>query len=120
MNAMNRIARALPILVVGALALTGCDLDLTDPNNPSEDDVLGSISGILQVAVGLQAEYGNEQVDPVYVAALASVGHYLLLVKADLRDPLFYLAILLLLMLVRLPPVARQLSGLRTAARSAR
>jgi len=56
----------------------------------------------------------------VYVAALASVGHYLLLVKADLRDPLFYLAILLLLMLVRLPPVARQLSGLRTAARSAR
>jgi hypothetical protein len=72
MNAMNRIARALPILVVGALALTGCDLDLTDPNNPSEDDVLGSISGVLQVAVGLQAEYGNEQVDPVYVAALVA------------------------------------------------
>ncbi|HSS66355.1 MAG TPA: protein-methionine-sulfoxide reductase heme-binding subunit MsrQ [Gammaproteobacteria bacterium] len=56
----------------------------------------------------------------VYVAALASVGHYLLLVKADLRDPLFYLAILLLLMLLRLPPLARQLSGLRPAASSAR
>lgn len=56
----------------------------------------------------------------VYIAALASVGHYLLLVKADLRDPLFYLAILLLLMLLRLPPVARQLSGLRPAASSAK
>lgn len=52
----------------------------------------------------------------VYVAALASVGHYLLLVKADLRDPLFYLAIFLLLMLLRLPPVARQISGLRSSA----
>ena len=56
----------------------------------------------------------------VYLATLASVGHYLLLVKADLRDPLFYLAIFLLLMLTRLPPVARQLSGLRPAARSVR
>lgn len=52
----------------------------------------------------------------VYVASLASVGHYLLLVKADLRDPLFYLVILLLLMLLRLPPVAKQLSALRAAS----
>jgi len=72
MKAMNRFSRALPILAFGVLALTGCDLDLTDPNNPSEDDVLGSISGVLQVAVGLQAEYGNELVDPVYVAALVA------------------------------------------------
>ncbi len=56
----------------------------------------------------------------VYVAALASVGHYLLLVKADLRDPLFYLVILLLLMLLRVPPVAKQLSSLRPAAKSVR
>ena len=56
----------------------------------------------------------------IYLAALASVGHYLLLVKADLRDPLFYLIIFLLLMLLRLPPVAKQLSGIRPAARSVR
>ena len=56
----------------------------------------------------------------VYLATLASVGHYLLLVKADLRDPLFYLIIFLLLMLLRAPPVAKQLSGLRPAARSVR
>lgn len=94
MRAMNRIARALPILVVGALALTGCDLDLTDPNNPSEDDVLGSISGVLQVAVGLQAEYGNEQVDPVYVAALvadevgAGAATFQNLQEVDAGDPI--------------------------------
>jgi len=52
----------------------------------------------------------------VHVATLASVGHYLLLVKADLRDPLFYLVIALLLMLLRFPPVAKQLSGLRSAS----
>ena len=56
----------------------------------------------------------------VYLATLASVGHYLLLVKADLRDPLFYLIIFLLLMLLRAPPVAKQLSGLRPAERSVR
>lgn len=56
----------------------------------------------------------------VYLATLASVGHYLLLVKADLRDPLFYLGIFLLLMLLRLPPVAKQLSSLRPAARTLR
>jgi sulfoxide reductase heme-binding subunit YedZ len=54
----------------------------------------------------------------VYLATLASAGHYLLLVKADLRDPLFYLVIFLLLMLMRLPPVARQLSGLRLPGKS--
>jgi sulfoxide reductase heme-binding subunit YedZ len=56
----------------------------------------------------------------VYVAAVASVGHYLLLVKADLRDPLLYLVIFLALMLLRVPPVAKQLSGLRPAASSAK
>jgi sulfoxide reductase heme-binding subunit YedZ len=49
----------------------------------------------------------------VYVAALASVGHFVLLVKADLLLPLTYLAILLLLLLLRLPVVAKRLPDLR-------
>jgi sulfoxide reductase heme-binding subunit YedZ len=49
----------------------------------------------------------------VYVAALASVGHFVLLVKADLLLPLIYLAILLLLLLLRLPVVAKRLPDLR-------
>ncbi len=54
----------------------------------------------------------------VYLATLASVGHYLLLVKADLRDPMFYLVIFVLLMLLRAPPVSRHLSGLRSTSSS--
>lgn len=49
----------------------------------------------------------------VYVAALASVGHFVLLVKADLLSPLTYLVILLLLLLLRLPVVAKRLPNLR-------
>jgi len=72
MNRKHRVGTVLPALLVGALALTACDLDLTDPNNPTETEVVGSISGVLQIAVGLQAEYGNEIVDPIMVAALVS------------------------------------------------
>ncbi len=56
----------------------------------------------------------------VYIAALASVGHFALLVKADLLQPLNYLAILLLLLLLRVPLVAKRLPNLRRLqARSA-
>lgn len=44
-----------------------------------------------------------------YLAALAGVLHFLWLVKADLREPLIYAALLALLLAARLPPVARRL-----------
>ena len=51
----------------------------------------------------------------VYVAALAGVLHFWWLVKADVREPLFYAAFFAILMLVRLRPVANRLSRLRNA-----
>lgn len=51
----------------------------------------------------------------VYVAALAGVLHFWWLVKADVREPLFYAAFLALLMVLRVPPVAIRLSRLRNA-----
>ena len=53
-----------------ALTLGACDLDLTDPNNPNEVDVITDPTGLKMVGIGLQAEYGNEVVDPIYVDAL--------------------------------------------------
>lgn len=53
-----------------AITLSACDLDLTDPNNPNEEDVITDPTGLKMVGVGLQAEYGNELVDPIYVDAL--------------------------------------------------
>jgi sulfoxide reductase heme-binding subunit YedZ len=50
----------------------------------------------------------------VYPAALLSVGHFLLLVKADTREPLLYGAAVVLLLIVRLPGARRVLSKLRS------
>ncbi len=55
----------------------------------------------------------------VYLAALAAILHFIWLVKADLREPLLYLAVFALLMLARVPTVSRRLGRLgrlRTAA----
>jgi sulfoxide reductase heme-binding subunit YedZ len=51
-----------------------------------------------------------------YVAAAGGVLHFLWLVKADLREPLIYLGILLLLFLARIPAVAKYLARIRTPA----
>ena len=51
-----------------------------------------------------------------YVAAAGGVLHFLWLVKADLREPLIYLGILLLLFLARIPAVAQRLAKIRTPA----
>jgi sulfoxide reductase heme-binding subunit YedZ len=50
-----------------------------------------------------------------YAAALAGVLHFLWLVKADVREPLVYMAVFALLMLARVPPVSRRLSRRRPA-----
>ena len=49
-----------------------------------------------------------------YFAAAAGVAHFIWLVKADLREPLIYLAILITLMLLRLAPVVRLIQAMRT------
>jgi sulfoxide reductase heme-binding subunit YedZ len=51
-----------------------------------------------------------------YLAAFAAILHFLWLVKADLREPLLYLAIFAVLMFARIPPVSRRLARLRPAA----
>lgn len=55
----------------------------------------------------------------VYLATLGAVLHFLWLVKADMREPLIYLAILLVLLLARMPSVAGWLAKLRGSARGA-
>jgi len=51
-----------------------------------------------------------------YVAATGGVLHFLWLVKADLREPLIYLGILLLLFIARVPAVAQRLTKARAPA----
>lgn len=51
----------------------------------------------------------------VYAIGVLGVLHYLWLVKADLREPLLYAAILALLLVLRVPAVARRITSARTA-----
>ena len=49
----------------------------------------------------------------VYLAAILAVVHFVWLVKADIREPLVYGAILALLLALRLAPVRRAVASLR-------
>jgi starch-binding outer membrane protein, SusD/RagB family len=55
-----------------SIAATACDLDLQDPNIPTEEEVISSPQTLAQVAVGLQAEYSNQLAAPVYVTGLVT------------------------------------------------
>ncbi|MBD0321534.1 MAG: hypothetical protein ICV87_14455 [Gemmatimonadetes bacterium] len=68
MNAYKTIAVSL----AGVLALGACTLDFENPNEPTETDVFSTAEGIRTVAVGLQAEYGNQISEPIYVTGLVT------------------------------------------------
>jgi sulfoxide reductase heme-binding subunit YedZ len=50
----------------------------------------------------------------VYVAAVLAIIHFVWLVKADIREPLMYGAVVALLLVLRLPPVRRTISAIRS------
>jgi len=47
------------LVLAAAAAVTGCSLDLTNPNAPQEEDVLRDPELILTTAVGLQSQYAD-------------------------------------------------------------
>lgn len=67
----RNIFKAVLLLALAA-GVSACDMDLTDPNNPDETQAIGTVAGLKQLGVGLQALYANELVDPVYVSALVT------------------------------------------------
>jgi starch-binding outer membrane protein, SusD/RagB family len=46
-------------VLLGALSLAGCDLTRLNPNAPTEERILGSREGIVNVAIGLQRRYAD-------------------------------------------------------------
>lgn len=52
--------RGLFLLLLGlGVSITGCDLDISNPNNPSEEQVQTTREGIISLAVGLQQFYAS-------------------------------------------------------------
>jgi starch-binding outer membrane protein, SusD/RagB family len=66
------IIRSFVVTAVATVLLStaGCELDLNDPNTPTEEEVISSAATIAQIAVGLQAEYSNQFDAPVYVTGM--------------------------------------------------
>ena len=70
---MSNQRALLPLLLLLAVfATSACDLDLQDPNRPTEDEVFRSPEGIQQVAIGMQATYADYIRNPIWVVGLVS------------------------------------------------
>jgi hypothetical protein len=59
MNFLNHGRGARALLVAALAATAGCDLDLTNPNAPLEEDVLTDPELVLTTAVGIQKQYAD-------------------------------------------------------------
>jgi len=60
---------AAALLMLGTAA---CDLDLQDPNIPTEEEVISSPATLAQVVLGLQAEYSGQLADPITTTAMVT------------------------------------------------
>ncbi|HEV2149468.1 MAG TPA: RagB/SusD family nutrient uptake outer membrane protein [Longimicrobiaceae bacterium] len=59
-------------LLAAALAGTGCELDLTNPNSPVEEEVVNNPEGIIALAVGMQGQYASSVLTFVRAPALVT------------------------------------------------
>jgi hypothetical protein len=59
-------------LLFAAIVSGGCDLDLSDPNSPTEEVVFGEGQNLVLVAIGLQAEAAAMIGPQVFVTSLAA------------------------------------------------
>ncbi|MFN2398059.1 MAG: RagB/SusD family nutrient uptake outer membrane protein [Gemmatimonadaceae bacterium] len=64
---------ALTLLASGlgfTAGLTGCDLDTTNPNAPTQESAVNSTEGLINIGVGLQARFGSSTGALIYAAGL--------------------------------------------------
>jgi hypothetical protein len=71
MTTLLRFARGAAALVLCAGA-GACELDLTNPNAPSSEQVVTSADGVLAVTVGMQAQFAQSIEDYVVPSALGT------------------------------------------------
>jgi starch-binding outer membrane protein, SusD/RagB family len=69
---MTLRTKAAAAALLGCAALAGCDLDLSNPNALSEEDVLRTPNGIISLAVGVQSQYATSVAEWVRAPALVT------------------------------------------------
>jgi len=72
MRTRHMLTRGAVIFVALLLSAGGCDLDLENPNAPTEDEILGSPNGLIAVAVGMQGQFSGMVEDQVLTSSLVT------------------------------------------------
>lgn len=72
MRIFGMISMRLSLTALCAVTLAACNLDLTNPNAPTEEQVLSNPQGIIALGVGLQAQFANSIDDYVLPSALVT------------------------------------------------
>src|SRR6185436_1933563 len=57
---------------IAALMLAACNLDLQNPNQPTEEQVTGSPDGVIALATGLQGRFSQSYGNYAYMAGLVT------------------------------------------------
>lgn len=66
-------SRAAAVVLMSCLvAGGGCDLDLENPNSPTEEEVLSTTEGIISLAVGMQDQYAASVEDFILPSSLGT------------------------------------------------
>lgn len=60
------------VVALATVALGACSLDLTNPNQPTRDQVLGSPDGIIALATGLQGRFATSYFNFAYASGLVT------------------------------------------------
>ena len=65
--------KSLSVLALAVItALSGCNLDETNPNAPTQSTILGSREGVTALAIGLQARFGSGMSSFIFPGGLIS------------------------------------------------
>jgi starch-binding outer membrane protein, SusD/RagB family len=59
-------------LAAALLGLAACELDTTNPNSPTQETVVASADGLMNIGVGLQSRFATSTVNFIYGAGLIS------------------------------------------------
>src|SRR4051812_29355367 len=69
-NISTRHRGAGALLVAAVAAIAGCNLDLTNPNSPTQQATVSSPEGLIALGVGLQNRFGDSYGNFIYGAGL--------------------------------------------------
>ncbi len=67
-----RPMRLSPVFLAATLGSTACDLNLTNPNAPTEEEVLSSSDGLIALSLGMQEQYASSILTYVRAPALVT------------------------------------------------